>query len=64
MNTSENRMDIGVRIQKKKGELEFLYGDEVRDVNDVQTKFQCYLAELQLRYDFDPFKWWKSHEKK
>jgi hypothetical protein len=64
MNISENRVDIEVGIQKKKGALAFLYGDEVRDVNDVSMQFQCYLAEPQLRYDFDPFEWWKSHEKK
>lgn len=49
--------------KKKKGALEFLYGDEVHEVNDVSTQFQCYHAEPQLRYDFDPFEWWKSHEK-
>lgn len=64
INTSENTVDIEVRTQKKKGALEFLYGDEVRDVNDVSTQFQCYLAEPKLRYDFDPFEWWRSHEKK
>jgi len=63
-NTSENRVDNEVPIQKKKGALEFLYGDEVHEVNDVSTQFQCYLAEPQLRYDFDPFEWWKSNEKK
>ncbi|XP_025204441.1 zinc finger BED domain-containing protein 1-like [Melanaphis sacchari] len=63
-NTSENRVDNEVPIQKKKGALEYLYGDEVHEVNDVSTQFQCYLAEPQLRYDFDPFEWWKSHEKK
>ncbi|CAI6359034.1 unnamed protein product [Macrosiphum euphorbiae] len=31
---------------------------------DVSTQYHSYLAEPQLRYDFDPFEWWKSHEKK
>ncbi|XP_060859967.1 E3 SUMO-protein ligase ZBED1-like [Metopolophium dirhodum] len=64
MNTPDNREETNVCVQKNKGALEFLYGEEVRDINDASTQYHYYLAEPQLRYDFDPFEWWKSHEKK
>jgi len=49
MNTSENKMENEVCIQKKKGAFEFLHCDEIHDFNDVSTQFQCYLAEPQLK---------------
>ncbi|KAL4131395.1 hypothetical protein QTP88_008711 [Uroleucon formosanum] len=64
MNTPDNREETNVCVQKNKGALEFLYGEEVRDINDASTQYHYYFAEPQLRYDFDPFEWWKSHEKK
>jgi len=64
INTPENRVEIDERVQKNKGALEFLYGDEVREINDASTQYHYYQTEPQLRYDFDPFEWWKLHEKK
>ncbi|CAI6369807.1 unnamed protein product [Macrosiphum euphorbiae] len=64
MNTPDNREETNVCVQKNKGALEFLYGDEVHDINDASTQYHSYLTEPQLIYDFDPFGWWKSHEKK
>ncbi|CAI6377512.1 unnamed protein product [Macrosiphum euphorbiae] len=40
--------------------MEFLYGDEMIDMNDPKTQFQGYLAEPQLRFDLDPFEWWNT----
>ena len=37
--------------------MEFLYGDEMIDMNDPKTQLQGYLAEPQLRFDLDPFEW-------
>lgn len=48
----------------QKSALEFLYGDDVTEVNDLTTEFQNYLAEPQLKFDLNPFDWWKSREDK
>ena len=40
--------------------MEFLYGDEMIDMNDPKTQLQGYLAEPQLRFDLDPFEWWNT----
>lgn len=42
--------------------LQFLYGDDVSEVNDLMTEFQNYLAEPQLKFDLNPFDWCKSRE--
>ncbi|KAL4132406.1 hypothetical protein QTP88_009560 [Uroleucon formosanum] len=44
--------------------LEFLYGDDVTEVNNLTTEFQNYLAEPQLKFHLNPFDWWKSRENK
>lgn len=43
-------------------DLEFLYGNSVTDANDVTVQFQTYVAEPLLRYDLNPYEWWKSRE--
>ncbi|XP_050064486.1 E3 SUMO-protein ligase ZBED1-like [Aphis gossypii] len=48
----------------QKSALEFLYGDDVTEVNDLTTEFQNYLAEPQLKFDLNSFDWWKSREDK
>ncbi|XP_025194334.1 zinc finger BED domain-containing protein 1-like, partial [Melanaphis sacchari] len=40
--------------------MEFLYGDEMIDMNDPKIQLQGYLAESQLRFDLDPFEWWNT----
>lgn len=42
--------------------LEFLYGTSATDMNDVTEQFQTYVAEPPLRYDLNPYEWWKSRE--
>lgn len=45
--------------------LIFLYGDEVNhNTADSTIQFQNYLAEPQLRFDFDSLEWWKTHATK
>lgn len=46
------------------GGLDFLYGKDVNNINDISVQYQNYLGEPLLRYDLCPFEWWKSHEKK
>lgn len=45
-------------------DLKFLYCNENLPENDIIDQFQDYLAETQLRFDFDPFEWWKTREHK
>ncbi|XP_044735736.1 E3 SUMO-protein ligase ZBED1-like [Chrysoperla carnea] len=45
-------------------DLEFLYGNEVKETPDFTIQFQNYLAEPQLRFDLDPFEWWKTNATK
>lgn len=47
-----------------KSAMEFLYGDEIIDMNDPKVQFQGYLAEPQLRFDLDPFEWWSTRSTK
>jgi hypothetical protein len=48
----------------KKSALEFLYDQEVNDTSDLTIQFESYLAEPQLRFDLDPFEWWKTRATK
>lgn len=66
MNILGNNVEINICVQKNNSAFEFLSGDEVRDINNALIQFHCYLAEPQLKYDFDPFEFhhFKSHEKK
>jgi len=41
LNTPDNKEETNVCVQKNKGVLEFLYGDEVRDINDASTQYHC-----------------------
>jgi len=45
-------------------DLKFLYCHDSLPENEISDQFQGYLAESQLRFDFDPFEWWKTHEHK
>lgn len=52
------------RVRTNKSALEFLSGDKVRGIYNAWAR-PCYRpAELQQRFDFDPFVWWKSHGEK
>lgn len=42
--------------------LAFLYQEEARGPLDASTQFSGYLAEPQLRFDLNPFEWWKMRE--
>ncbi|KAL4101082.1 hypothetical protein QTP88_021102 [Uroleucon formosanum] len=45
-------------------DLKFLYCHESFPENEISDQFQGYLAKTQLRFDFDPFEWWKTREHK
>jgi hypothetical protein len=45
-------------------DLKFLYCHESLPENKLSDQFQGYIAETQLRFDFDPFEWWKTREHK
>lgn len=59
-NVSEVNTQCEPSVQKSA--LEFIYGDDVPDVMTLTTQFQNYLAEPQLKYDLNPFDWWKFRE--
>ncbi|CAI6371612.1 unnamed protein product [Macrosiphum euphorbiae] len=61
-NTETDAHNVNTRREPslQKSALEFLYGDDVTEVNDLTTEFQNYLAEPQLKFDLNPFDWWKS----
>jgi hypothetical protein len=44
--------------------LEFLYKQPAHRQSDEKSQFEGYLAEPQLRFDMDPYEWWKSREEK
>lgn len=58
---SKNNRDVEIvsSVTNNYDSLEFLYGYEVnRNTADSTIQFQNYLAEPQLRFDFDPLEWW------
>ncbi|XP_025198891.1 zinc finger BED domain-containing protein 1-like [Melanaphis sacchari] len=65
-NTEIDAHNVNTRRQPSlhKSALEFIFGDDVTEVNDLTTEFQNYLAEPQLKFDLNPFDWWKSREDK
>lgn len=48
----------------QRSDLEFLYGSKITNNNDINIKFQNYIAEPQLRFDLNSFEWWKCRENK
>lgn len=51
------------KVTKKNSALEFLYQQEVSN-NDIDTQWQRYLSEPQLRFDLDLFEWWNIRKDK
>ncbi|XP_050521556.1 E3 SUMO-protein ligase ZBED1-like [Daktulosphaira vitifoliae] len=43
-------------------DLQFLYGNTIIKNDNLTTQFQIYTAEPQLRFDLNPYEWWKSRE--
>jgi len=66
-NTNVHNVNI-VETQRElslhKSALQFLYGDDSSEANDLMTEFQNYLAEPQLKFDLNPFDWWQSRQEK
>lgn len=62
--TSSQKRNEEQNRSSKKSALEFLYDEEVNDISDVTIQFQSYLAESQLKFDLDPFEWWKTRAPK
>ncbi|XP_071579132.1 E3 SUMO-protein ligase ZBED1-like [Temnothorax nylanderi] len=48
--------DTCSKVTTKNSALEFLYQQEINN-NDIDTQWQRYLSEPQLRFDLDPFEW-------
>lgn len=40
--------------------LEYIYGTEFNDDDDLTKQFENYIAEPQLRFTLDPKEWWKT----
>lgn len=54
---------VSKRKSRGKSVLQFLY-DEITDNNDINIQCETYMAEPQLRFDLDPFDWWKARANK
>lgn len=63
-NTDVHNRNTRRESSVQKNALEFLYGDDITEINDLTTEFQYYLAEPELKFDLNPFDWWKSREHK
>lgn len=48
----------------QRSDLEYLYGNITIDINDLTIQLQTYIAEPPLRFDLNPYDWWKSKENK
>ncbi|KAL4130736.1 hypothetical protein QTP88_008128 [Uroleucon formosanum] len=58
-------VQIKIPVTKYHGALEFLFDDEVNcNIADSDIQYQNYLAEPQLKFDFDALEWWKTHTSK
>lgn len=58
-------LQIETPVNKHHGALEFLFGDEVNcNTVDSNIQYQHYLAEPQLKFDFDALEWWKTRASK
>ncbi|CAI6358111.1 unnamed protein product [Macrosiphum euphorbiae] len=58
-------VQIETPVTKHHGALEFLFGDEVNcNTADYDIQYQHYLAEPQLKFDFDALEWWKTRASK
>jgi hypothetical protein len=58
-------MQIETSVTKHNDAFEFLFGDEVNcDTSDSDIQYQHYLAEPQLKFDFDALEWWKTRASK
>ncbi|XP_071579102.1 E3 SUMO-protein ligase ZBED1-like [Temnothorax nylanderi] len=55
--------DTCSKVTTKNSALEFLYQQEINN-NDIDTQWQRYLSEPQLRFDLDPFEWWNIRKDK
>jgi len=65
---SEHNDDMQIQTSETKnsfGGLAFLYGDKGNcNTDDSTVQFQNYLAEPQVRFDFDALEWWKTRATK
>lgn len=62
--TNIHRVNTQRESSLQKSALEFLYGNDFPELSDLTTEFQNYLAEPQLKFDLNPYDWWKSREDK
>lgn len=61
-----NTQDINLEQNPpaRSSDLEFLYGNIITNNDNLTTQFQIYAAEPPLRFDLNPYEWWKSRENK
>jgi len=45
-------------------DLEYLYGNTATADDNLTNQLQIYIAEPPLRFDLNPYEWWKSRENK
>ncbi|XP_050524881.1 E3 SUMO-protein ligase ZBED1-like [Daktulosphaira vitifoliae] len=58
-------VQIEIPVTIHHGALEYLFGDEVNcNIADSDIQYQNYLAEPQLKFDFDALEWWKTRTSK
>ncbi|XP_011862111.1 PREDICTED: zinc finger BED domain-containing protein 1-like [Vollenhovia emeryi] len=63
INTTFNAQDDLEKTEHKTA-LRFLFYQPMHCINDVESQFQAYLSEPQLRVDLDYLEWWKTRADK
>lgn len=63
VSTKDNAEQEKENVQKTNA-LAFIYQEGNRSIKDAPTQFAGYLSEPQLRFDLNPFEWWKAREEK
>lgn len=61
---STQYQDTENEVSKKKTALEFLYKRNGNKTNKIEDQWEAYLAEPQLKFDMDPYEWWKTRKDK
>lgn len=51
-------------VVKKKTALEFLYKKHDNSTSNIKNQWEAYFAEPQLKFDLDPYEWWKFKKDK
>ncbi|KAL4104803.1 hypothetical protein QTP88_020079 [Uroleucon formosanum] len=60
----EQEMNLEQITPVESSDLEYLYGNTITADDNLTNQLQIYIAEPPLRFDLNPYEWWKSRENK